>query len=123
MKQIFKYGIGLIKDTDNVTKILSTQEQNGEVKIWAEHDKNVKTPWYYSFVIGTGWDVEEKLFNQATFLNTVITKEGYVWHIYYVTRDSYKDILDFMWEFNIMGVRAFHESREEFITEFIDSLS
>lgn len=81
---IFKYNLEtgydfLILPADY--KILTTQIQNGAIKVWVQHGNKIPPIQRVRFLtIGTG-NAEEKL-NDFKYINTV-QQHKLVWHIFY----------------------------------------
>lgn len=84
MKQIYKYNLeysdadGAHMNIHGSHKILTAQEQNGILCIWAEVDTDtpiIKKPMY---IIGTGTG----FISEATRYVATVQQDRLVWHIY-----------------------------------------
>jgi hypothetical protein len=91
MKTIYKYPLELT-DRQAVSmpigsKILSVDNQNGTICVWAEVDSDVPHNRYYSFrIVGTGNPIDfttkpNETVRPYNFLGTVIMNP-FVWHVY-----------------------------------------
>jgi hypothetical protein len=88
MKTIYKY---TLKMTDSQTismpigaKILSVQNQNHTVTLWAEVEDALPTEDRIFFVVGTGMPIPS---NPLNYIGTVQTY-AFVWHIFEVITNS-----------------------------------
>lgn len=91
MLTIYKYPVSMIGvgekfslDMPRDCRILSVQEQNGKMTIWAMVDPAqpvVKIPFR---IIGTGWKVDGTGDDPADllFIDTVQMPDGLVWHVF-----------------------------------------
>lgn len=88
MNTIYKYNLE-ITDRQYIHmpdkyKILSVQEQNGLLTMWAIVDTNQPTSGAQIHIIGTGNPIDEpdKLFEYWEFIDTVQSNNGLVWHVF-----------------------------------------
>ena len=93
MKTVFKYsinGLPVYRIVGPITKILCADEQDGEIKVWAEVDTEAKDREYEVITVGTGWGIEifsrndfETIFDTHDYVGTVKLEEGrLVFHVY-----------------------------------------
>lgn len=61
------------------SRVLTAACQGDEMYVWVELGTHPEITYKFYYV-GTGWD--EDTSNDA-YVSTVVSKEGYVWHIFY----------------------------------------
>jgi hypothetical protein len=79
MRSIYKYTITNSNGTiieGPITKLLTAQEQHGEIVVWAEVDTDKPNVKYQVVAVGTGWPLDplpgkECMLDTFTYLNTV----------------------------------------------------
>ena len=85
--QIFKYGPLRIQNHPQDWQSLTLPEysvfrhfgiQDGSLYAWFEVNCGAIQSEIQVTIVGTGWDVPE----EADYLGTCITQDGYVWHLY-----------------------------------------
>jgi hypothetical protein len=92
MKSIYKYPItnsngGIIEGP--ITKLLTAQEQYGNIVVWAEIDTDKPNVKYRVMPVGTGWPLDPSdgkpcILDEYTYLSTVQLVTGaLVFHVYY----------------------------------------
>lgn len=84
MKTIFKFAIPKMEQILHMPvgyKILTVAYQDNELCLWAElNPSDLARPIPVAISIyGTGWDMPE---DPGTYIRTVQTIDGFVWHIY-----------------------------------------
>jgi hypothetical protein len=83
MKIIYKHSIQvgtLTLNLPNDAEFLTAQIKDNCIYAWVRHSAHTSN--YTAFrinVIGTGWEHSQ----EGTYLDTVITADGYVWHVFY----------------------------------------
>ena len=85
--RIYKYTLK-VTNTQEIempksSRILSVQDQNGEINIWAVVWPHMEPEKRTFEIFGTGHALQQDAEHQRTYIGTVITKNGHiVWHIF-----------------------------------------
>lgn len=90
MKTIYKYPVlgRFAAEKRNIefsagARLLSAGwDPQGDLNIWATFDSEREKVERTIYCIGTGWDIENILPADATFLDTV-KESSFIWHIFY----------------------------------------
>jgi hypothetical protein len=99
MKAIYKYQIAKPENQPSHVsiempvgaRILTVQMQGLNMCIWASVDlsPNPEIEMRYFRILGTGWEIEEALFEKYTYLGTVQVHGGlFIWHIFEEVSDA-----------------------------------
>jgi uncharacterized protein (DUF1919 family) len=87
MKKIreYKLRLGGTKIIAPITKILSVQEVDGEIRLWAETNRAKGNHLFIFITVGSDFNVEKiPHFDKAKYLNTVVLGENKTpYHIYF----------------------------------------
>ena len=87
MKRIYKFRLedtsGEIY-TNKINMFLHVSYQPGEQELclWAEVDTYAPVEKYRYVVVGTGWDLNDKIDDSFNYAGTAISLGGFVWHVY-----------------------------------------
>ena len=66
-----------------ITKILSVQEKDGGISVWAETNKLNGNNLFVFVVVPNGWDIEQlPHYKKAKYLNTVLL-DNEAFHVYF----------------------------------------
>lgn len=89
MRSIYKYpieGHGYVRGP--ITRILTVDEQFGNIVLWAEVDTETPERVFHIVPIGTGWSLDPKpggncILDEYTYIDTVVMLGGnLVFHVY-----------------------------------------
>lgn len=86
MMKIFKYALE-ITDEQHVelphdSQLLSVQDQNGQLTLWALINPNLNMVFRLVTIIGTGHPITKPRAVLGTFIGTVQMYNGLVWHVF-----------------------------------------
>ena len=96
MRTIYKYNIAQ-PVIGHIEKFLHVAYQNGEVMVWAIVNDELPKREFTIICSGTGWPIAD-FQNALSYIGTVQSYEGYVWHYFAVEVAKIKELRE--------GIRA-----------------